>query len=70
MYELMESFTELPEMQKAALIRLVKTVSNWQGPLRVDQLQEAQDDILDAFNTVHGMWLQQAACNIDPLKTS
>lgn len=70
MYELMECLDDLPELQKIAMIRLVKTVANWQGPLAVSQLQQAQDDILDAFNTVHGMWLQQAACNIDPLKTS
>ena len=70
MYELMECFDDLPDLQKTAMIRLVKTVASWQGPLRMDQLLEAQDDILDAFNTVHGMWLQQAACNIDPLKTS
>lgn len=70
MYEFMECFDELPDLQKTAMIRLVKTVANWQGPLAVNQLQEAQDDILEAFNTVHGMWLQQAACNIDPLKTS
>lgn len=70
MYEFMECFDELPDLQKTAMIRLVKTVANWQGPLAVSQLQQAQDDILDAFNTVHGMWLQQAACNIDPLRTS
>lgn len=69
MYELMECYSDLPELQQKAVLKLIMTICLYQRPLHIDELQEAQDDILNAFNTVHGMWLQQAATKLDPLKT-
>ena len=68
MFELMEDYDCLPELQQRAINRFVKTYATWHKSMNVNELQEAQDDILQAFDKVHGLWLQHAATYIDPMK--
>ena len=70
MFELMEDYDCLPELQQKAINRFVKTYAAWHKSMNVDELQEAQDDILQAFDKVHGLWLQHAATCIDPMKAN
>lgn len=66
MFELMEDYDCLPELQQKAINRFVKTYAAWHKSLSINELQEAQDDILQAFDTIHSLWLQYAASKIDP----
>ena len=70
MFELMEDYDCLPELQQKAINRFVKTYATWHKSMNVNELQEAQDDILQAFNKVHDLWLQHAATCIDPMKAN
>jgi hypothetical protein len=68
MWELAECYKDLPELQQKAMLRMVRHFATWQGSLTVEQLQEAQDDILGSFNDLMCHWQQNTLANLDPAR--